>query len=106
MDKQVYYFLNEFLGHDVRCIHLTHTHIPKQAYLIKSVKGGFGIFEFTVLDEKIVMFRCKKICEILSAFFGIDEKKSSYYIKNWFADIHGIQKVKDILKFIDSYSIY
>lgn len=105
MDKQVYYFLNEFLGHDVKCIHLKRTHI-KQAYLIKSVKGGFGIFEFSVHGEKIGLFRCKKICEILSAFFGFDENESFYYIRNWFADNHGIQKVKDILKFVDSYSIY
>jgi hypothetical protein len=96
MEKRIYDFLDKTVGRKVRCIRTSEKH-----YIIKS-ENGTVILEFTHLadTDRVALFRSPDICGMVSGFFSIDKDESTKYIKYWFGDVHGLKKVKDILKFI------
>jgi len=99
MEKRIYNFLDKTVGHKVRCIR-----ISEKDYVIKS-ENGMVILHFIhfVDTNRVALFRSRGLCDMVSGFFGIDEQESTKYIKYWFGDVHGLKKVKDILKFIPSH---
>ena len=100
MDKRIYNFLDRIVGHNVKYVLVGEGPNWKQ-YSINSDKK-IRILEFRVFDgnEKVAIFRdSKRLCDMVSGFFGINEQESAKYIKYWFGDTHNLNKVKDILKF-------
>lgn len=99
MEKRIYDFLDKTVGRKVKCIPMNEKH-----YIIKS-ENGTVILQFThfVDTDRIALYRSRGLCDMVSGFFSIDEQESTKYIKYWFGDVHGLNKVKDILKFIPSH---
>lgn len=105
MENIIYNFLDNYFGDEVFCrnIGLTRS-IPE--YMIYSPKGG-RILSFSIMGyleeqggERISLHGNSKVTEIVGAFFSIDKKDASNYIRNWFGDKHNLKKVSDIKKFI------
>jgi len=99
MEKRIYDFLDKTVGRKVKCIRTSDNY-----YTIKSENGTVILyFNHFVDTNRVALFRSPYICTMVSGFFGIDEQESTKYIKYWFGDVHGLNKVKDILKFIPSH---
>jgi hypothetical protein len=100
MKDIVYNFLDKIIGGDVKCRVISkgknYTH-----YAIFSISGTL-ILDFRVFEDldRIAIFRSSKLCDTVSGFFGIDDQESARYIKFWFGDKHGLNKIGDIKKFI------
>ena len=86
------------VGHEVKCIRMD---MRRQHYMIRS-QNKITIITFMVFNngEKIAMFCGNNLSNMVSNFFGIESKESNNYIRDWFGDIHNLNKVKDLLKFI------
>lgn len=100
MENIIYNFLDNYFGDEVYVVQFV------KEYVIYSTKGG-KIVSFIVLDhleeqggERISLHGNSKVTEIVGAFFSIDKKDASNYIRNWFGDKHNLKKVSDIKKFI------
>lgn len=99
MKDIVYNFLDKTVGSDVKCT-LTSSGYNYKHYLISSTKCR-NILEFRVFnDDRISIFRSKRLCDMVSGFFNFNEEESSNQIKFWFGDKHDLNKVRDIKKFV------
>jgi hypothetical protein len=98
MRQHIYNFLDKTVGHEVKCVCMD---MRRQHYVIRS-QNKITIVTFIVFDNggRITMFCDSYLSNMVSNFFGIENKESTNYIRDWFGDIHNLNKVKDILKFI------
>jgi hypothetical protein len=101
MKKMVYKFLDEYLGDEVICIKIGSTN-RYNSYEIFSKKNKSVILIFKVHHKEgdIVIFRNEKLTNTISSFFNLDPKSGMSLIRDWFADKHDINKVKDLMKFV------
>lgn len=98
----VYNFLDEYLGDEVTCIKTGSTN-RYNSYDIFSKKNKSLILFFRVYHKEgdIVIFRGGKLTNTVSSYFNLEPKEVMPIIRNWFGDKHDINKVKDLMKFIN-----
>ena len=100
MKDLVYRFLDEYLGDEVVC----EPNGMKEWYIICSKKNNQRILKFFVHTKRgvqqIRLFRDWSLCSKVQGYCGIDtEEDCANYIRDWFGDKHGLNKVSDVLKF-------
>ena len=101
MINRIYDFLDRVVGREVNCTMINNG----RSYVIVSTKG-YQILEFVIINKmplekgRIAIFRSKTLTDMVSSFFGIHEQDAANIIKYWFGDVHKLEKVGDIVKFI------
>mgnify|MGYP003338615735 CR=1 FL=1 len=98
MKDTIYNFLDNQVGKGLRCV----TKYGDR-YFFKSFDCKHTIFSAIVKHDRttIMLFKGEKLCQIVEGFFPVSENDSWKYIRDWVADRHNINKVGDILKYID-----
>jgi hypothetical protein len=71
-------------------------------YDIFSKKNKSLILFFRVYHKEgdIAIFRGGKLTNTVSSYFNVEPKEVMPIIRNWFADKHNLNKVKDLMKFV------
>jgi hypothetical protein len=106
MRKMVYKFLDEYLGDEVTCIKRTSTSRYNYYNIFSKKNKSLILFFFAVRhkDGAIIIFRGDElnntVNNTVSSFFDLDPKSGMSIIRDWFADKHDINKVKDLMKFV------
>ena len=108
MKDLVYKFLDNYLGDEVVCNPDGMSYNrdgTKESYVIYSKKNAQRIIKFFVFDnngvQQINFFRILSLCSKVQGYCGIDNVDDcANYIKDWFGDKHGLNKVSDVLKFV------
>ena len=102
MEKMVYKFLDEYLGDEVSC-KKTRVTDRYDTYNILSKKNKSIIMIFRVHRKEgdIVIFRSDRLNYTVSSFFDLEPKIGMSIIRDWFGNKHDINKVKDLIKFIN-----
>jgi hypothetical protein len=100
MEKMIYKFLDELIGYEVKCKELRKRGSSK-VFRISSNKG-YMILDFMVNPntDNIILIGNNKLCEMVMSFFSIDNRTSLNYIRDWFGNVHGLNKVGDVRRFI------
>lgn len=98
----VYKFLNEYLGNEVDCVQLIPTK-TYTTYCIFSKKNKSKIMYFRVYGEdgNIIIFRNIQLIATVCKFFSINSEDATSIIRDWFGDTHSLNKVKDLMKFVE-----
>lgn len=98
----VYKFLDEYLGDEVICKKIGST-IRYNIYDILSKKNKSVILFFKVYHKEgdIAIFRGNRLNGTISSFFDLNPKDAMSLIRDWFGDKHDINKVKDLMKFVN-----
>ena len=104
MKDLVYNFLDNYLGDEVVC----KPNGTEGRYVIRSKKNGQRILKLFVFDKRgvqqIRLFRDVSLCYKIQGYCGIDDVEDcTKYIRDWFGDKHGLNKVRDVLKFVPNY---
>jgi len=104
MKDLVYKFLDIHLGDEVVC----KPNGTEEWYVIRSKKNRQRILKFLVFNrrgvQEIKLFREVSLCNKVYGYCGIENVDDcANYIKDWFGDKHGLNKVSDILKFIPNH---
>ena len=107
MKDLVYKFLDDYLGDEVVC----KPNGMKEWYVICSKKNGQRILKLFVFDKRgiqqIRLFRDVSLCYKIQGYCGIDDVEDcTKYIRDWFGDKHGLNKVSDVLKFFPKENVY
>ena len=97
MTKIINKFLDEYLGDEVNVMPYLSD------YLLLS-KNKTLILSFRILKNgEYIIFRGRKLCELISKWFGITEDDAMKRIRDWFGNKHNIKKFSDLNKFIEKY---
>jgi hypothetical protein len=94
--------LDDYLGDEVVC----EPHGVEEWYIICSKKNSQRILKFFVRNKRgvqeIGLFRDLDLCSKVQGYCGIDKVDDCVgYIKDWFGDKHNLNKVGDLIKFVN-----
>lgn len=102
MEETIYKFLDKYLGNEVVCVKDRSTrHYNYYGFFSKKNKTRILLFQVRRNDGNIIIFRSSFLTEMVSDFFSIEENDSTTIIKDWFGKKHNINKVKDLMKFVN-----
>ena len=101
MKETIYKFLDEYVGEGANCSPFTNEFRTwSEKYNVTSDKGTL-ILWFIVRADEVKVYRSESLCRKIEGYFGIDPNESWKYIRDWFGNKHDINKVKDLIKFIN-----
>ena len=103
MEKITYKFLDEYLGDEVYSTKLLVKDSKYDTYRLCSKKNNTLILFFKVhrKEGSIIIFRGQRLTDLVSSFFSMEEKDSTTIIKDWFGNKHNVNKVGDLMKFVN-----
>lgn len=95
-------FLDEYVGDSFKFI---KTRISDASYWYSVVSDKkVPIIFFRVSRDgmnNIAIFREEELCNTIGRFFNLTNDESMRYVRNWFGDKLGINKVSDLLKYVN-----
>jgi len=104
MEKMINKFLDEYLGNEVVCIKKRPSGSCNMYHLCsKKNKTLIILFSVRSDDGEMVIFRSTELTNMIIDLFSIDKHDSMRIVSNWFGGKHSINKVKDLMKFINVY---
>lgn len=102
LEKMIIRFLDDYLGNEVYVSRRKYTWSDRVEYSVISSKSNTKIVSFVVssINGGYNIFRSAELVQTVSTLFSIGEDVASRYIQNWFGDVHGLNKVGDLEKFL------
>jgi hypothetical protein len=102
MKEMINKFLDEYLGDEVVCIKGRSTK-KYNHYSLYSKKNKTLIlfFSHNSNEGNIAMFRGDRLTNTVSNFFSMNDDDVSPIIRDWFGDKHNLNKVGDLIKFVN-----
>lgn len=110
LKKVINKFLDGYVGDGVKCeIHPNgipevpslHWGAGKTVFCLYSNKGVLILsFKYNSYKDSIIIFRGLKLCNMVCRFFSITDDEAMRYVRTWFADKYGMEKVSDLTRFI------
>ena len=95
-------FLDEYVGDTFNVKEVKHG-VHHHYHIISD--SGIVIISFMVRalwadNPHVTLFRGEELCSTVGRFFDLDKEESMQTVRDWFGQKHGLQKLRDILKFI------